>query len=100
VYACDAGIVILDEATSHLDPPAEARAERAFAERGGVLVVIAHRLTSALRADRVLVMDGKETALGTHLELMDRSTRYAQLMHAWAPQLPQPSTQFFQRAPE
>ncbi|MFI5559356.1 ABC transporter ATP-binding protein [Amycolatopsis japonica] len=100
VYASDATVVILDEATSHLDPPAEARAERAFAERGGVLVVIAHRLTSALRADRVLVMDGKETALGTHLELMDRSTRYAQLMHAWSPRLPQPSAQFFQRAPE
>ncbi|OLZ56311.1 ABC transporter ATP-binding protein [Amycolatopsis keratiniphila] len=100
VYASGATVVILDEATSHLDPPAEARAERAFAERGGVLVVIAHRLTSALRADRVLVMDGKETALGTHLELMDRSTRYAQLMHAWSPRLPQPSAQFFQRAPE
>ncbi len=92
VFAGPATVIVLDEATSHLDPPAEARAERAFAERGGVLVVIAHRLTSALRADRVLVMDGHETALGTHLELMDRSDRYAQLMHAWAPQLPQPGT--------
>lgn len=90
VYAGPATVIVLDEATSHLDPPAEARAERAFAGRGGVLVVIAHRLSSALRADRVLVMDGHETALGTHLELMDSSDRYAQLMHAWSPQLPRP----------
>lgn len=90
VYAGPFTVIVLDEATSHLDPPAEAHAERAFAARGGVLIVIAHRLSSALRADRVLVMDGHETALGTHLELMDSSDRYAQLMHAWSPQLPRP----------
>ncbi|MGW5716321.1 ATP-binding cassette domain-containing protein [Amycolatopsis sp. NPDC003865] len=84
VYASSAEFVILDEATSHLDPVSEARAERAFAARGGVLVVIAHRLSSALRADRVLVMDGRETALGRHADLMSRSARYAELMQAWA----------------
>jgi ATP-binding cassette, subfamily B, bacterial RamB/AmfA len=84
VYASPAEFVILDEATSHLDPVAEARAERAFAARGGVLVVIAHRLSSALRADRVLVMDGRETALGHHADLLARSARYAELMQAWA----------------
>jgi ATP-binding cassette subfamily C protein len=84
VYASPAQLVILDEATSHLDPVAEARAERAFAARGGVLVVIAHRLSSALRADRVLVMDGRETALGSHAELLAGSPRYAELMQAWA----------------
>ncbi|WP_372671510.1 ABC transporter ATP-binding protein [Amycolatopsis kentuckyensis] len=83
VYASSAEFVILDEATSHLDPVSEARAERAFAARGGVLVVIAHRLSSALRADRVLVMDGRETALGGHADLMTRSARYAELMQAW-----------------
>ncbi|SEF30854.1 ATP-binding cassette, subfamily C [Amycolatopsis pretoriensis] len=83
VYASSAEFVILDEATSHLDPVSEARAERAFAARGGVLVVIAHRLSSALRADRVLVMDGRETALGRHTDLMTRSARYAELMQAW-----------------
>ncbi|MEC3975463.1 ABC transporter ATP-binding protein, partial [Amycolatopsis sp. H20-H5] len=85
VFASPARVVILDEATSHLDPAAEARAERAFAGRGGVLVVIAHRLSSALRAGRVLVMDGHTTALGTHGELLTTSTRYADLMRAWAP---------------
>ncbi|GAB3138352.1 ABC transporter ATP-binding protein [Amycolatopsis stemonae] len=85
VYATSARVVILDEATSHLDPPSEARAERAFAARDGVLVVIAHRLSSALRAHRVLVMDGRETVLGSHAELLARSARYAELMQAWAP---------------
>ncbi|MFG1639314.1 ATP-binding cassette domain-containing protein [Amycolatopsis sp. NPDC049252] len=84
VYAGSARFVILDEATSHLDPVSEARAERAFAARGGVLVVIAHRLSSALRADRVLVMDGRETAVGRHADLLVRSPRYAELMQAWA----------------
>ena len=83
VFAGSAKVVILDEATSHLDPVAEARAERAFAARGGVLVVIAHRLSSALRADRVLVMDGRETVLGRHEELIATSPRYAELMQAW-----------------
>jgi ATP-binding cassette subfamily C protein len=84
VYASSAKFVILDEATSHLDPVSEARAERAFAARGGVLVVIAHRLSSALRADRVLVMDGRETAVGSHAGLLAGSARYAELMQAWA----------------
>lgn len=84
VYAGSARFVILDEATSHLDPVSEARAERAFAARGGVLVVIAHRLSSALRANRVLVMDGRETAVGKHADLLARSPRYAELMQAWA----------------
>jgi ATP-binding cassette subfamily C protein len=83
VYASAATVVILDEATSHLDPAAEARAESAFAARGGILVVIAHRLSAALRADRVLVMDGTETQLGTHHDLLDTSPRYAALMTAW-----------------
>ncbi|RZQ61892.1 ATP-binding cassette domain-containing protein [Amycolatopsis suaedae] len=85
VYAGRARVVVLDEATANLDPAAEARAERAFAERGGVLVVIAHRLSSALRARRVLVMDGGDTLLGTHDELLATSPRYASLMRAWDP---------------
>jgi ATP-binding cassette subfamily C protein len=83
VYAGSARVIILDEATSHLDPVAEAQAERAFAARGGVLVVIAHRLSSALRARRVLVMDGQETLLGQHEELLVTSARYAAMMQAW-----------------
>ncbi|MFD9439115.1 ATP-binding cassette domain-containing protein [Streptomyces sp. NPDC060006] len=77
-------LVLLDEATCHLDPAAEARAERAFARRGGTLVVVAHRVSSALRADRVLVMDGRRTAYGSHAELLDRSPLYRDLVGAWS----------------
>ncbi|WP_460370364.1 ATP-binding cassette domain-containing protein, partial [Actinocorallia lasiicapitis] len=72
-----ARITILDEATCHLDAAAEARAELAFARRGGVLVVIAHRTSSALRARRVLLMDGPNLALGTHEVLRETNARYA-----------------------
>ncbi|SEQ64127.1 ATP-binding cassette, subfamily C [Lentzea xinjiangensis] len=85
VYATSASVVILDEATSHLDPAAEARVERAFAQRGGILVVIAHRLSSALRAGRVLVMDGGKPLLGAHEHLLKTSALYGQLMLAWDP---------------
>ncbi|WP_326567787.1 ABC transporter ATP-binding protein [Amycolatopsis rhabdoformis] len=88
VYASSARVVILDEATSTLDPAAEARAERAFTERGGTLVVIAHRLSSAVRARSVLVLDGRETLLGSHAELLVHSPRYAALMQAWLPAEP------------
>ncbi|MFD0472334.1 ATP-binding cassette domain-containing protein [Nonomuraea thailandensis] len=72
-YLAPATLVILDEATCHLDPATEARAEAAFARRGGTLVVIAHRLTSALRARRILLMDGARITLGTHEELIRTS---------------------------
>ncbi|NUT94481.1 MAG: ABC transporter ATP-binding protein [Saccharothrix sp.] len=85
VYACPADVVVLDEATSNLDPAAEAVVERAFAARGGVLIVIAHRLSSALRASSVLVMDGGEPLLGGHDELLGRSAAYRDLMAAWQP---------------
>ncbi|MFI7315550.1 ATP-binding cassette domain-containing protein [Streptomyces venezuelae] len=79
-YLSYAPLVILDEATCHLDPVAESRAERAFAARpGGTLVVIAHRISSARRADRVLVMDGTHALCGRHDELMERSPLYRDL---------------------
>jgi ATP-binding cassette subfamily C protein len=84
VYASSARIVVLDEATAYLDPAAEAVAEQAFAQRGGTLIVIAHRLSSALRAGQVLVMDGGTALLGTHPQLLRRSAGYAELMRAWS----------------
>ncbi|MEU6741714.1 ABC transporter ATP-binding protein [Streptosporangium sandarakinum] len=84
-----ARLVILDEATCHLDPAAEARAEEAFARRGGTLVVIAHRLTSATRARRILVMDGASVRLGGHAELLAASPLYADLVGHWNPATPQ-----------
>ncbi|MGW7257253.1 ATP-binding cassette domain-containing protein [Streptomyces sp. NPDC054834] len=85
-YLSPAPLALLDEATCHLDPEAEARAERAFAERpGGTLVVVAHRISSARRADRILVMDGRRTAYGTHDELLAASPLYRDLVGGWTP---------------
>ncbi|MFE2353269.1 ATP-binding cassette domain-containing protein [Streptomyces parvulus] len=78
-----APLLLLDEATCHLDPAAEARAEEALARRPGTLVVVAHRLSSAVRADRVLVLDGVTAVCGTHEELLDRSPLYRDLTGHW-----------------
>jgi len=78
-----APVVLLDEATCHLDPAAEERAENAFARRPGTLVVVAHRISSARRADRVLVMDGVHADCGRHEELLDRSALYRDLVGDW-----------------
>ncbi|MFE7774035.1 ATP-binding cassette domain-containing protein [Streptomyces sp. NPDC057445] len=82
-YLSPAGLVLLDEATCHLDPAAEARAERAFIERPGTLMVIAHRISSARRADRVLVLDGVRATCGRHEDLLDRSEMYRDLVGHW-----------------
>ncbi|MFJ7045742.1 ATP-binding cassette domain-containing protein [Streptomyces sp. NPDC101112] len=93
-HLSDAPVVILDEATCHLDPEAEERAERAFVRRPGTtLVVVAHRVGSARRADRVLVMDGRLVAFGTHDDLMTRSPLYRDLMGAWSPTTPVSSSE-------
>ncbi|WP_158075172.1 ATP-binding cassette domain-containing protein [Streptomyces sp. CB02400] len=80
VYLSTASVVILDEATCHLDPLAEARAEQAFVARPGSLVVIAHRISSVLRAPRVLVVESGTVVDGTHRELRERSPLYAELI--------------------
>jgi ATP-binding cassette subfamily C protein len=82
-FASPAGVVVLDEATCHLDLGAEARVERAFAERPGSLVVVAHRLSSAVRARRVLLLDGDRVALAPHARLLAASPSYAQLFGVW-----------------
>ena len=82
-YASPAPLVILDEATCHLDPAWEARVEQAFAARPGTLVVIAHRISSAQRARRTLVLDGGRATLGTHDELLARSPLYRDLVGHW-----------------
>ncbi|MFK8909528.1 ATP-binding cassette domain-containing protein [Streptomyces sp. YS-3] len=79
-YAAPAPLVLLDEATCHLDPAAEARAERAFARRPGTaLVVVAHRTGSARRARQVLVLGGAGVECGTHDELLRGSAFYREL---------------------
>ncbi|MFE4051133.1 ATP-binding cassette domain-containing protein [Streptomyces sp. YIM B13518] len=78
-----APLLLLDEATCHLDPASEARAEEALARRRGTLLVVAHRLSSAVRADRVLVLDGTEAVCGTHEEALGRSPLYRDLTGHW-----------------
>ncbi|MET7733557.1 ABC transporter ATP-binding protein [Streptomyces sp. NPDC005402] len=88
-YLSYAPLVLLDEATCHLDPRAEERAERAFANRPGTtLVVVAHRISSARRADQVLLMDGPRTAYGTHDELVRESPAYRELVGGWTATAP------------
>jgi ATP-binding cassette subfamily B protein len=79
-------VVVLDEATSNVDMQTEARIERAM-ERllgGRTAIVIAHRLATARRADRIAVIDGGQLVeLGSHDELLARGGRYAQMYATW-----------------
>ncbi len=82
----DPGVLILDEATSSLDPGTEAIVEGAMDAlmEGRTTIVIAHRLTTAARCDRIGVVAGGELAeLGTHDELIELDGRYASLYSAW-----------------
>ncbi|MCG5214244.1 ABC transporter ATP-binding protein [Streptosporangium sp. KLBMP 9127] len=85
-YLAPARMVVLDEATCHLDPAAEERVERAFASRGGTLIVVAHRLSSAVRARHVLLVDGTRVLKGTHDELVRAVPLYADLVGHWQPE--------------
>lgn len=82
-YLSPARLVVLDEATCHLDPVAERRAEEAFARRGGTLVVVAHRISSARRSERILVLDGVSAAVGDHASLVRQSSLYRDLCGSW-----------------
>jgi ATP-binding cassette, subfamily C, bacterial len=78
-----APVLILDEATCHLDPVAEERVERVLAGRGGTLIVVAHRISSALRAQRIVLMNGAEMVSGTHWELFATAPLYRDLVGQW-----------------
>lgn len=77
-------IIVLDEATCHLDPAAEEKAERAFMATGSTLIVVAHRMSATLRAKRVMVMDGDGIDVGDHRQLMQRHALYADFHGMWS----------------
>lgn len=90
-YISPAPLAVLDEATCHLDPVTERRVEEAFAARRGTLVVIAHRVSSALRARRILVLDATTATVGDHETLLATSSLYRELLGHWqAGPLPAP----------
>jgi len=79
-------VLVLDEATSSLDPGTEALVEVAVdrLRQGRTVVVIAHRLSSAARADLVgVVVDGRLVELGRHRQLVAAGGHYARLYDTW-----------------
>ncbi len=82
----DPALLILDEATSNLDPGTERDVEQALEAltEARSVVVVAHRLSTASRADRIAVVDnGELQELGSHPELLRREGRYASLWASW-----------------
>ena len=80
----DAPIVVLDEATAFADPENEALIQKAFSRlmRGRTVLMIAHRLSTVVGADKILVLEqGKIAEQGTHSELAEAGGLYAKM---WA----------------
>ena len=85
-FVSEPRMLVLDEATSNLDLRSEAQIERALDVllAGRTAVIIAHRLATARRADRIAVVDGgRITELGSHDELVAAGGRYATMFDMW-----------------
>ncbi len=79
-------VLVLDEATSNLDLQSESVIERALDQvlEGRTAILIAHRLATAMRADRVAVVDdGRIVEHGTHAELLTLDGQYAAMVKTW-----------------
>ena len=79
----DPAVIVLDEATSNLDLKSEALIEEALDVllEGRTAILIAHRLATAMRADRIAVIhDGQVVELGTHADLVMQGGRYAAMV--------------------
>nr|APD26527.1 ATP-binding cassette transporter subfamily B member 9 protein [Brachionus koreanus] len=77
-------ILLLDEATSALDAESEYLVQQAIHEnlKSHTVVIVAHRLTTIEKADKILVLDhGKIVEQGTHVDLLKKNGLYAQLVH-------------------
>ncbi|WP_051425953.1 ABC transporter ATP-binding protein [Jiangella gansuensis] len=88
-YLADPDLLVLDEATSAVDPATEVRLARALEgiSRGRTSVTIAHRLSTAEAADEVFVFDkGRLVEAGPHAELVQKGGVYAALHTAWISQ--------------
>jgi ATP-binding cassette subfamily B protein len=88
-YVADPDLLVLDEATSAVDPATEVRIQRALdgLTRGRTAISIAHRLSTAEAADEVLVVDaGCVVQRGSHAELVRQDGPYAHLHRSWAAQ--------------
>ncbi|MCR5734098.1 MAG: ATP-binding cassette domain-containing protein, partial [Lachnospiraceae bacterium] len=83
----DAPILILDEATAFADPDNEAKVQAAFEElsKDRTIIMIAHRLSTVMNADRIFVMDdGQCTESGTHEELMKLDGLYRRMFDEYS----------------
>jgi ABC-type multidrug transport system fused ATPase/permease subunit len=88
-YVADPDLLVLDEATSAVDPATEVRLQRALDSltRGRTTLAIAHRLSTAEAADEVIVVDaGRVVQRGPHADLLGEDGPYARLHASWVSQ--------------